>query len=139
MSINLSNIFLIIGAIFLIISVKYFLSTKKFLGNSSTFKATVIENKEIRRGRGNGISYKPIFSYNNSTNQKQIFESPVNSYPATYKLGESVKIRVSKSDRKLIKIESFWGLFRWSVLFLALASPFLSIGITYHLYEYFNR
>ena len=88
----------------------------------------------IKISSDDGYSYKPVFEYFDKNNNLISFESEISSSPATYKIGEKVSIIYSKDSNER-KIVSYWGLYRWTIILLVIACPFLIIGGGYFLYS----
>ncbi len=94
--------------------------------------ARVIELITVSGDDGN--TYKPVFEYKRGTST-QIFESKVSSNPPAYKIGEKVKVVYNPRKIDEVKVVSYWGLYRTTIILLAIASPFLIIGGGYFLYK----
>jgi len=122
---------LIIALVLIYFAFRFYVSTKELTNNGIKTKAEVIDLIQI--SSDDGYTYKPVFEYIDRSNTKKTFQSDVSSSPAPYKVGEMVDIIYAKDgeDRKVV---SFWGLYRWTIILLAIASPFLIIGGGYFLY-----
>lgn len=96
--------------------------------------ATVIEMIPVSSSDG-GPTYKPVFEFKDRGNTLRTHESSVSSSPPAYKIGQKVKIVYDPKDIEEVKTISFWGLYRWTVILLSIASPFLIIGGGYLLYD----
>lgn len=83
----------------------------------------------------NGTLYAPIFEFKDRSQELITFTSNINSSPPTYDIGENVKIVYHNHSAQNVKVISFWGLYRWSVILLMIASPLLVIGGAYLLYS----
>jgi len=124
--------FLLISIVLIYFAFKQYYGTKELIDNGLRAKAKVIDLIEV--SSDDGHTYKPVFEFTDKTHTKIIFESDVSSSPPTYKIGEIVKIIYSKNTDER-KIVSFWGLYRWTIILLCLASPLLIIGGGYFLYS----
>lgn len=109
-----------------------FIATKQILKNGIKTKATVIDL--LTAQSENHYVYKPLFEYTDKSGNVHTFESEIESYPAPYKIGEKVAIIYAKKDKK-IKIISYWGLYRWSIILFSIASQLIVIGGGYLLYS----
>lgn len=78
--------------------------------------------------------YTPVFEFKDRSQNLQTFKSDISSSPPAYKIGDKVKIVYDRSAPDKAKTISFWGLYRWSVILLMVASPLLIIGGSYLLY-----
>ncbi len=105
---------LLISIALIYFAYKHYYSTKELINQEVKTTARVIDLIEIS---GDEITFK----------------SEVSSSPAPYKIGDSVQIIYSRGgDEK--RVVSFWGLYRWTIILLAIASPLLIIGGGYFLY-----
>ena len=106
-------------------------ASKSLMAEGIKTKAKVIDL--IKKSSDDGYTYKPVFEYTDKANNLVSFKSEVSSSPALYRIGDTVNIvySIDNEDRKVV---SFWGLYRWAIFFLSLASPLLIIGGGYLLY-----
>lgn len=75
-----------------------------------------------------GTMYKPLFEYIDRNNTVKEFKSDISSRPAAYKVGEKVEIVYDADDNSEIKIISYWGLYRWTIILASIAAPMIIIG-----------
>ena len=123
--------FLLMSMVMIYFAYRHYVSTKVLLNDGIKTKAKVIDL--IIVNGDNGYTYRPVFEYLDKKNNLISFESQVSSSPPKYRVGETVSVIYSKnSDER--KVVSYWGLYRWTILLLAFASPFLIIGGGYFLY-----
>ena len=108
------------------------METSTLLADGIKTKATVIELLEV--SDSDGTSYKPVFEYFDKNDNRISFKNEVSTSPAPYKVGDKVAIIYSKTSEQN-KVVSFWGLYRWTIIFLIFACPFLIIGGGYFLYQ----
>ncbi|MDY7396369.1 DUF3592 domain-containing protein [Aureibaculum sp. 2210JD6-5] len=125
--------FLVLALVLIYFAFKFYSNTKNLTNSGIKTKAEVIDLIQI--SSNDGYTYKPVFEYTDGSNTKRTFQSEIGSSPAPYKVGEKVDIIYSKDgeDRKIV---SFWGLYRWTIILLSIASPFLIIGGGYFLYSW---
>lgn len=121
----------LIGFVLVYFAYSFFQETKYLLDDGIRTKATVVDLVESYSDED--IMYKPVFEYLDYAGNMTNFESSISSNPASYSIGDSVNIIYSK-DGDNHRVESFWGLYRWTIILLCIASPFLIIGGTYLLY-----
>lgn len=81
-----------------------------------------------------GNTYKPVFEYLDRSKNTKTFVSDVSSSPPSYKIGDKVKIVYNPKEESDVKVISYWGLYRWTIILIAIASPLLIIGGGYLLY-----
>ncbi|MFS4468956.1 DUF3592 domain-containing protein [Maribacter sp. 2210JD10-5] len=97
-------------------------------------KTTATVTSFITSQGDNGTMYNPIFEFKDRAQNTQTFESGISSSPPAYNVGDKVKIVYDRNHPEKAKTISFWGLYRWSVILLMIASPLLVIGGSYLLY-----
>ncbi len=123
---------LVISVILIYFGIRHYNVTKNLLTDGIKTKAKVIDLIKITGD--DGYTYKPVFEYKDKANNIVTFKSDVSSSPAPYDIGDTVNMVYAKnSDEK--KIISFWGLYRWTIILLSIASPLLIIGGGYILYS----
>lgn len=122
---------LLISLVLIYFANKNYYSTKSLIDKGVKTTATVVDLLEIRGD--DSSTYKPVFKYTNLAGTEQTFKSQVSSRPAPYKIGDHIQILYSKDGAK-VKIISFWGLYRSTIILLAIASPLLIIGGGYFMY-----
>lgn len=125
--------FLLIAFVLLFFAFRSYNNTEDLLSNGRKSKAIVIDYIEVEDD--DSTTYKPVFEYYDNNKQVFRFKSEVSSSPKPYKLGQSVDIVYDKKHTD-VKVISFWGLYRWSIIMLMIAAPFLVLGTTYFLYKY---
>lgn len=110
---------------------KNYYSTKDLVRTGYRTKAKVIELIEIKGD--DSSTYKPVFEYTDRVGTSITFKSEISSRPAPYKVGDNVNI-IHSEDNEDVRIVSFWGLYRWPIFLLSLASPLFIIGGGFFLY-----
>ena len=123
---------LLISTILILFAIKNYKTTQGLLANGIRTEAKVIDFITI--SGEDGYTYAPLFEYKDQSNNTVTFESNVSSSPPAYDVGELVGLIYSKdgNERKII---SFWGLYRWTIILLAVAAPLLIIGVAYIIYQ----
>ncbi len=106
-------------------------NTRKLMENGTFTDGKVIDLLES--SSSDETMYKPVFEYTDRRKEKITFKISFSSRPAAYKIGEKVKI-IYTSDGKNQRIVSYWGLYRWTIILLCIASPMFIIGGGYLLY-----
>ncbi len=122
---------LLISIVLIYFSYRHYYSTKELINQGIKTTATVIDLIQIRGD--DGYTYKPVFKYTNRAGAEIEFKSEISSSPPAYKTGDRVQIIYSK-DGDERKVVSFWGLYRWTIVLLTIASPLLIIGGGYIMY-----
>ena len=121
----------LIGSILSFFAYRNYNLSRKLINKGTRTQATVIDIIEVKGD--DGYTYKPVFQYTDKKQSEITFESSYSSRPATHKVGEQVQIIYNPNNDER-KIVSFWGLYRWTIILLSIASPMLIIGGSYLLY-----
>lgn len=123
---------LTIALVLMYFGYKQYLISDQLMDNGIKTKATVVDLIELIDS--DGTTYKPVFEYEDWSDNKYSFESTISSYPAPYKIGDKVDIVYSK-DKESQKVISYWGLYRWTIILLSIAAPLFVIGGGYFLFR----
>lgn len=133
---------LLTGAMMVFFAAKFYISTQKLIQNGIVVNATVIDL--VSSGSRRGATYKPVFEFSDISGNKQQFTSTIASRPPAYTLGEVVPIIYDAQNADAVATIGFWGLYRWTIVLLSIATPLLIIGGGYFLFKFshtalFNR
>lgn len=120
------------GLIAMYFAIKMYNETSELLQTGVKTKAIVKDLIEV--SGDDGSTYKPVFEYIDRSNATKEFKSEVNSSPPAYKVGEKVAIVYDPKDLEEVKVVSYWGLYRWTIILLSIAAPLIIIGGGYLLY-----
>lgn len=123
--------FLLVSLILIYFAAKSYYSTKDLVNSGYRTKAEVIKLIEIRGD--DSSTYKPVFEYTDRSGNNITFKSNISSRPAPHNVGDFVSIIHSENNED-VKLVSFWGLYRVSIILLSIASPLLIIGGGYYFY-----
>ncbi|MDG5491793.1 DUF3592 domain-containing protein [Psychroserpens sp. SPM9] len=123
----------LIGVVLLFFAIRSYQHTKELLNFGRKTKAIVINFIEVHDD--DGTTYRPVFEYYDNNKQAFVFESEVSSKPKAYSLGQQVEVVYDKNHED-VKVISFWGLYRWAIILLMIASPLLVLVTAYFLYKY---
>ena len=132
----LYTVLLIIGLVLCFYAYQQFKKTQSLLSEGMRVEATVVRLVEVK---SKSTTYKPVFAFYDLANNKREFVSPISSRPSPYKVGEIVELMYDPHNESNIKIIGFWGLYRWTIILLAIAAPLIVIGGGYTLYMYSHR
>lgn len=124
---------LLIGLTLLYFAYRAYNNTVSLLQEGIKTTATV--KAMVTVSSDDGYTYKPVFEFKDRSNTLRTYKSSVSSNPPSYKVGQKVKIVYDPKDEDEVKTISFWGLYRWSIVLLCIAAPFLIIGGGYLLYD----
>ena len=125
--------FVVIGLILFSYAIFQYKQTQKLLMNGVKTKAVVIELIETRDD--DGTKYKPVFEFTDRNDNNVIFKSNVATSPSPYKINDKVSVVYNPQDKKEVKVISYWGLYRWTIVLLCIAAPLLIIGGGYLIYS----
>lgn len=125
---------LVLGLTLMFFAVKSYQNTKDLLSMGRKTKAIVVDFLESHDD--DGVTYKSVFEYQDNNKVPYTHTSEISTRPKSHKLGQRVEI-IYDAQHENVKVISFWGLYRWSVILFCIASPFLIIGLSYFLYKYF--
>ena len=117
-----------IGSVLIFHAIRQFNHTLNLLNKGVRTDAKVV-NLIYKSRKGKSV-YTPIFEYKNKEGNIVRFKYNVSTDPPAFKKGQEVGLVYSQETDE-VKIESFWGLFRWSTIPLILASPLLTLGVSY--------
>jgi len=98
-------------------------------------KTTAVVVKMVSSSSSDGTTYRPIFEFTDRGNTVRTYKSSVSSSPPSYKVGDKVKIVYNPKEDDEVKTITFWGLYRWTIILLCIASPLLIIGGGYLWYS----
>lgn len=126
-------IVLIIGISLLVLGVKSFVNSRKFISDGNKVEATVIENIPSRSNKGS-IMYTPLIEYNIKGNTKN-FSPNARANPPAYNIGEKIMLVYQPENAKDVRILSYWGVYLGSNILLAIGLPMLLIGGGYFLFK----
>jgi len=123
---------LLLGVVLLLTAGWFYANTARLLAEGMVVEGSVIDL--IESSSRDGYMYKPVFEFTDHNNSKVTFEASYSSSPPTHNIGEQVNIIYSINDNTK-KVVPFWGLYRWTIITLCLASPLLIIGLGHLLYS----
>ena len=122
----------VLACVMIYFAYSFYTGTKDLIDQGLRTKGTVVDL--IQSSSEDGYTYKPVFEYQNYSGDRVTFESAISSNPAPYSIGEQVHIIYSK-DGEEQRVETFWGLYRWTIILLSFAAPLLIIGGGYLIYS----
>lgn len=119
-------ILLLVGAGFLVFAVLKFRESLAMLRDGYAADAVVIDLKVS--SDSDGDAYAPVFEFSTHDHQTIQYLEPVYSTPSSWSVGDHAKIFYDPQNTQKVMISTYWGMFRWPVILLAIAMPFLVIG-----------
>ncbi len=130
MAIKIYTSFFLLSLVMIYFAYKHYANTQDLLLMGKKTKGRVI--KMVVSRSDDGYTYAPVFEYQ-ANGQTKTYKSTVSSSPPAYAEGDIVSLVFDDSDGE-VKIISFWGLYRWSVILLMMASPIFILCGSYLLY-----
>lgn len=125
--------FLIIGLLLTAWAWQQYQKTRSLLQVGIITNAKVVSL--IESYDDDGTTYTPVFEYFDKYQNRITFQSGVSSRPATHDVGDIVEVVYDPANTQEAKVVGFWGLYRWTIILLCIASPLLIIGGGYYLYQ----
>jgi hypothetical protein len=108
-----------------------------FINKGGRAKATVTELEKMTDS--DGTTYKPVFKFKTSLNQEIIYRHNISSSPPEWKVGDETTILYDSDDPQKVKLLSYFGLFRWTIILMAIAMPLIVIGGGYYIAQSFLK
>ncbi len=130
MAIKIYTVFFLLSLAMIYFAYKQYANTQELLLMGTKTKAQVINLIQSRSD--DGYTYAPVFEYKDN-GQVKTYRSSISSSPPAYQEGQWVPIVFNTMNGE-VKVVGFWGLYRWSVILLMLASPIFILCGSYLLY-----
>ncbi len=125
---------LVVGITLLFISIFKCRESLAFLKNSERTVGKVIDLEHIQ---GNdGPTYKAIFKFTTKANKDITFRQNSSSNPPSWRVDEEVMIAYDPQNPDQARVLSYFGVFSWSIVLMAIAMPAIVVGGGYHLASY---
>lgn len=121
-------VLLLVGTALLGGGIWLFVGKLEFL-DRSTITDGVVTDLESSTSK-NGKTYRPVVTYRDGSGQEQTFASLMSSSPASFEVGESVKVRYESGKPSTAVIAAYWEVWGTITVVLGLGLIFLAIGIS---------
>ena len=131
---DLYTFIVFIGLVFCTAAIIQYSSISRLKNNGVHNFAEVVEMIKTESSDGD-VSYSALFRFPIKDNVYHTFKDEVSFDPHTYDVGDVAEIIYNPHNINEIKVYSFWGLYRWCLILIIIASPFLTIGIGYFIYS----
>ncbi|GGH83112.1 hypothetical protein GCM10011379_58010 [Filimonas zeae] len=79
------------------------------------------------------ITYKPVFQYTAGNHQKYIYKHSGSSNSIRWSIGEEATIAYNPNNPSNGMLLTYWGVFNYSVILMAIAVALIVIGGGYYL------
>lgn len=119
-------VFTLVGAIFLLVGVFLTYQTNDFMNNAVGTSGTVVAVETIYSN--DGTSYKPTFSYVDQTGKQYQAETFISSSSYNFSRGTLVDIFYDTRDPSDIRIDSWFSIWGFGFIFMAIGIVPLVIG-----------
>ena len=131
------SVTLIAGIIILAISLFLLKEALGFLRTSERAVGTVIKMEKI--DNSDGDSFKPIFKFKTNLNQDIIYSHIASSNPPAWSVGEEAIIAYNPNNPSSAKLLTYFGIFGWTIVVMAIAMPLIVIGGGYHIAQFYLK
>jgi len=120
----------LLGLVLAYFAIKQLQITRRIISTGVKTVAEVIGFNSIIGGETK--MFEPIYEYVDLSGVKKQHVSDIQYAKPPMKIGD--KMQVYYNDKGEFKMSSYWGLYRWTIILLTFATPFLIIGGGYLLY-----
>ncbi|NLR59374.1 DUF3592 domain-containing protein [Chitinophaga polysaccharea] len=121
------KLYLLAGIILLTVSLYKFKQSIDFIRRSERAVGTVISLEDIDG------AYSPVFAVKTKENDQIIYHHAAASNPAAWDIGEEATFLYDPGNPGSATMMSYFWLFNWAILFLAIAIPLVIVGAGYFL------
>lgn len=121
------KLYLLTGLILLATSIYKLKQSIDFIGRSERTIGTVISMEE------NDGAYSPVFAVKTKEHGEVIYHHAAASHPPAWDIGEEATFLYDPGNPQSATMMSYFWLFNWAILFLAVAVPLIIIGAGYYL------
>lgn len=100
----------------------------RFLNEAERATGTVVALSEKHDSERNSINYAPVFTFKIESGRTQSVTSSVATNPASFAVGDQVRVLYRRADPAGAKIDSFWQLWFWPVFLAGFGSVGVLVG-----------
>lgn len=122
------------GVIIAFIGISDLTRVKYLNSNGITVEAKVVKLLPVSSDDGDD-TYKAVFEYCNASGKVRTFTSSVSANPPAHKINDLVNLLYDPRDESNIRVKTFWGLHRLTIIALVLAMPLIIFGGGFLLYD----
>lgn len=121
---------LVIGTILLLAAIIKFKESMADLRDGVRVEAVVVDqDAEVDREDGKTrVMYRPVFRFTTLGGEEVDWSPDISSSSPSHKIGDRETLLYNPADTTHVTTLGYWGVFRWPVIILLLAMPFLIIG-----------
>lgn len=121
------KLYLLTGFILLTASLYKLKQSIDFVGRSERTIGIVTSLEDIDG------AYSPVFTVKTKEHGQIIYHHAAASHPATWDIGEEAVFLYDPANPHSATMMSYFWLFNWAILFLAVAIPLIIVGAGYYL------
>ena len=132
-SMTLYGTLFIIGLAIFYFATREYLKTHRIISEGVKVESIVIDFETVKDSDG-VAAYSPIYEYRDLNGTTKTFTNKIASVEPKVKIGDMEKLIYNPNVENGIKVNSYWGLYRWAIVLSIFAFPFLVIGGGYFLY-----
>ena len=118
-------VFGVLGAVFLVVGVWTFFSTRSFIATAARADGVVID-LELSRS-DDSSTYYPIVAFRTQDGQEIEYQSNTGTNPPSFRVGESVTVLYDPQDPYDARIEAFSELWLFSIIFGSVGLVFFGV------------
>lgn len=126
------NIILAAGFVLLILATISFRKSLTFIRASKRALAIVVKLTETKDSEGD-LLYSPVFSFHTHNGYECRLDTGWASSPPMWQVGQTTTILYDPNDPTRAELLTYFGMFRWTIIYAAIAAPLLVVGIGYHI------
>lgn len=123
------KLYLLTGLILLVISLSLLKQTINFIGKSEKAIGTVV-SLEADDG-----AYSPVFEIKIKEHLPVVYELPAASNPPAWDIREQATFLYDRENPEEVRMMSYFWLFNWTIVLMALAIPLLIVGGGYFILQ----
>lgn len=124
---------LVLGIVFLVISLFILKQSLNFVKRSEHAIGTVIELKEI--SNEGDISYLPVFSIPINNGKEIIYTHHSSSKPASWDIGEKAEFLYDPNDLRSARLFRYFDVFSWTIVLMGLAAYLITTAGGYFYFK----
>jgi hypothetical protein len=108
--------FLALGPCLLAFSLVSAYQTKRFLRQSITSQAIIVQLKQVHSGRHAKTSYAPVFTFPAENGRAYTVTSRMSSNPPAFKVGQVATVHYAKDHPEQARLDSFLELWLFDII-----------------------
>ncbi len=131
---NVYLILLYVGSLIALVAFSDLARVKYLLREGNAVPGEVIALLPVKDDDG-GVTYKSKISYVTIDGQTRTHVQTFSSSPPLHEIGQELEIIYHPEELKKVRVNSFWGLHRLTIILLCLSAPLLIISVSHRWYQ----